>query len=407
MNSKKIIATLLCTVMLVASTFVCFSNSGLAATNGSVFETQDQTVVLDNERGYSRKELKSMERFNSDFLKNQSEASEVYKKLTQSFGTAGMVQAIDYPEYYGGSYIDNDGKLVINSTDNSNSNNQNFKQRTGTDKFILKPCKYSYKMLNKIVDTLNTYKLEKADSPISVNFNSYALLDEQNNIVVYLDEYNQEQIEAFKKQVIDSPAIEFRKAVGKFENEISINAGSTIDSGIYSASVGYRARLNGVDGIVTAAHFVSPVSSIEKDGITFAICTASKESGSVDASFCKITNSLYIPTNTLEGTSNTISTTISEPGVGTVINKVGLSTGATSGKIISTNASLTVEGVTFTNLTSADYTSAPGDSGGIVYSYVSSSNTRYTLGIHKGAVGSTRYYVKANQINSALGTSRY
>ena len=84
-----------------------------------------------------------------------------------------------------------------------------------------------------------------------------------------------------------------------------------------------------------------------------------------------------------------------------------MSTGATSGKIISINASFTVSGETFTNLTSADYESASGDSGGIVYSYISSTNTRLTLGIHKGSLGSTRYYVKANQINSALGTSRY
>lgn len=84
-----------------------------------------------------------------------------------------------------------------------------------------------------------------------------------------------------------------------------------------------------------------------------------------------------------------------------------ISTGHTSGKVISTNASVTIGGVTFTNLTSADYSSAPGDSGCIVYSYISSTNTRLTLGIHKASDGTTRYYVKANQINSALGTSRY
>lgn len=76
-------------------------------------------------------------------------------------------------------------------------------------------------------------------------------------------------------------------------------------------------------------------------------------------------------------------------------------------KVLSTNVTVTLDGITHTNLTSADYSSSGGDSGGIVYSYVSSTNTRYTLGIHCAAVGSTRYYIKADEINSALGTSRY
>lgn len=114
--------------------------------------------------------------------------------------------------------------------------------------------------------------------------------------------------------------------------------------------------------------------------------------------------------NILSGTSNTLSTTISEPGVGTTINKIGRSTGHTSGKVISTNVSATFSsGATINNLTTANYSSAAGDSGCVVYSYVSSSNTRLTLGIHTGVSndGVTRYYTKANEVNAALGTSRY
>ena len=412
MKTKRIFfALLLCIVMIVSSMSVSFasnsSDTGLVPTNGSILETQDQTVALNNEIGYSSEELKSMERFDKAFLKNQSKASEAYQKLIKSFGTVGIPDASDFPEYYGGAYINDEGKLVINVTSNTTSISQDFNKRTGTDEFILKPSKYSFKMLTKIMDTLNTYKLKKADSPISANFNSYALLDAQNSIVVYLDEYNQEQIEAFKKQVLDSSAIEFKKATGKVKDEINVNPGSSITSGGSGGSVGYRARRGGVDGIITAGHVAAFNADVEKDGTIFASCTAREFSGSVDASFCRITNSNYTPTNTLEGTSNTLSTTISEPGVGTVINKIGASTGHTSGKIISTNASATYLGVTFTNLTSADYVSAAGDSGGIVYSYIISTNTRLTLGIHVASDGTTRYYVKANQINSALGTSRY
>jgi hypothetical protein len=350
-----------------------------------------------------------MEQFDKVFLMNQSRASEVYQKLISSFGTIGMLKASDYPDYYGGAYINDEGKLVINVTSDITSKSQDFIKRTGTDEFILRPCKYSFKMLTEIMDTINNYKLKNEGSPICSNVNSYALLDAQNCIIVYLDEYNQEQINIFNKEIPDSPAIEFKKAIVKCKDEINVNSGAYITSDGVSGSVGYRARLDGIDGIVTAGHLAALNAYVQKSGINFSKCTARQYSGSVDASFCEIIDSNYTPTNILDISGDTLSTTISEPGAGTVINKIGYGTGQTSGKIISTNASATFSGVNFTNLTTANYSSSNGDSGCIVYSYISSTNTRYTLGIHKGtgSDGTTRYFVKANNINSALGTTRY
>ena len=90
-------------------------------------------------------------------------------------------------------------------------------------------------------------------------------------------------------------------------------------------------------------------------------------------------------------------------------NKIGMKTGHTSGKVLSTNVTITFSsGATISNLTSADYESGPGDSGCVVYSYIGSTGARLTLGIHTGASGSgTRYYTKENEVNAALGTSRY
>lgn len=87
-----------------------------------------------------------------------------------------------------------------------------------------------------------------------------------------------------------------------------------------------------------------------------------------------------------------------------------MKTGHTSGRVLSTNATATSsDGKTTDNLTAADYEAAPGDSGGVVYSYISATGERRTLGIHTGRSkdGSVSYYSKANEINAALGTSRY
>ncbi|HZK71903.1 MAG TPA: hypothetical protein VFD03_10390 [Clostridia bacterium] len=115
----------------------------------------------------------------------------------------------------------------------------------------------------------------------------------------------------------------------------------------------------------------------------------------------------HTPSNVLVDSSNVLSTTISSSGVGTVINKAGKSTGYTSGTVTSTNVSVSYDGQNFNYLVAANYTSAPGDSGGIVYSYISSTNTRYTLGIHVASNGTTRYYCKAMHVNDALGCTRY
>lgn len=297
--------------------------------------------------------------------------------------------------------------MVVYVASNSNDYQQRFLQSIGSAKVIFKPSKYSFKSLTEIMNILNAYKLSNPSDLISKNFNSYQIRDDQNDIVVYLDNYSQAQIDTFKKQVIDTPAITFEKATEPVHDYVNVNPGSAITCGTSGGSVGYRARVSGQSGIVTAAHFVPLNSNVAKSGTNFAQCTTRQESGSVDAAFCQITNTSYTPTNTINGTSNTLSTTISEPGVGTVINMVGATSGHLSGKIVSTNATATVGGVTFTNLTSADFLATNGDSGCIVYSYISSTNTRYTLGIVKCGSSSVTYYCKANQINSALGTSRY
>ncbi len=57
------------------------------------------------------------------------------------------------------------------------------------------------------------------------------------------------------------------------------------------------------------------------------------------------------------------------------------------------------------------YTSQHGDSGGLVYSYTSSTNTRYTVGINRGSViyngEKLGVCVKAYMINKRLEVERY
>ena len=368
----------------------------------------EETTTTDE--AFLEAERESMAKYDSKFLAKQEDSYLNYENLMNYFKTTTNSVDNPYPDYYGGSYIDDNGDFVIYIKETGASkvaSTQISSAGLKENDFIVRRANYSYNELNSVMDTLNAFKLNNPDDPIANNFNIYWLSDKDNQIIVELDEMNEAQIERFKKNVIDSPMIIFKESSGKPVKEVNVNPGQKISTSSASGSMGYRAKRNNVVGIVTAGHLASLNTQININGTNIGKVTARQESGSVDAEFIEITNSNYKPTNTLNGTSNVLSTTTSQPGVGTVINKSGFSTGATSGKVLATNVTVTLDGITHTNLTSADYSSSAGDSGGIVYSYVSSTNTRYTLGIHCAAVGSTRYYIKADEINSALGTSRY
>ncbi|HEX8575971.1 MAG TPA: hypothetical protein VF677_06715 [Flavobacterium sp.] len=133
----------------------------------------------------------------------------------------------------------------------------------------------------------------------------------------------------------------------------------------------------------------------------------------MDAAFIPINDpDAYYPSNTICNTGTSLSTTTSRPGLGTIVNMRGFTTGYTSGKILNTDASIKNElGLLITNMTSAEFPSSGGDSGGIIYTVISSTNARPTVGVLKGRVVEgttiTLYYSKADLVLSALGVSRF
>ena len=63
-----------------------------------------------------------------------------------------------------------------------------------------------------------------------------------------------------------------------------------------------------------------------------------------------------------------------------------------------------------TNMTLASFYSDYGDSGGIVYTYISPTNTRYTVGVLRGRLGDDHYktvFTKAGILLSIFGVERY
>lgn len=347
-------------------------------------------------------------------IDNQKEAVDSYREMLISFGQTKTrsVASGEYPNYYGGSYINEDGKLVIFVLGDIHKGKSKLTNITSNNEIITIPADYSFNLLNAVMDTIDAFKLNEANKQYCTNFNWWAIQDDQNRVVVALDDFSDDAIKEFKKHVSNSPAIVFKKSTGGHEEHANVN----VDPGIYvysptdDLSIGYRAANNYYEGVVTAAHGIEQYNDLLMNGKVFAQCTKRNRGGEVDAAWCPITDSNYQPTNYIGGNKSMIlSTQTDQPGKGTVVNMHG-QINQSYGVITNTRASVTYKsGYSYTNITDATYDSDKGDSGAIVYSYVSSTGYRYTLGIHQGAStdGKTAHFCKADLINQKLGIFRY
>lgn len=393
------------TIMLAFMTLLSIN----ACSDTDMHQEQNATDQL------KAKSLKSQQTFEAD-ASHQWEANERLSKLIESFGTVNnrfSQEVPRYPNYYGGAYVTEKGGLVVLIQGDQQSGEKAIQSVIGSGNVEFKVAKYSYSYLTALMDELNDLALRKKDPEILRSLTSFSLMDAANEIEVQVIGLDDQKRGKLQKLLLNKAGINFITSTGRFTAEVTINPGCEVSrnaSMAGSGSIGFSAKRNsdGKLGFVTAGHAILVGEKAYYGGTAVGTCVNSQQSGTVDAAFVTLDNSTSDNvSNTLCGTSNMLSVSTTLPGAGTTVNKIGQSTGSTSGTIISTNVSvISGTGSTITNMTSANYTSAGGDSGGPVYTFISSSGTRPTAGIHMGASGSTRYFTKASNILSTFGIAR-
>lgn len=328
---------------------------------------------------------------------------------------------IEYPSDFGGMYINDNQKLVIQLVKNSKTN--------AIIRFVT--SNVSDDIVYQYVDNSNE-ELEKVNNIIMEYFsNSTSIyegfkanyVDVVNNVVVVeLKNNNIEEQTWFKENVIDSELITFIQNENINVETSSYNAGSIFTyykngTGPYNCSIGYRAKRNGAEGFVTAAHCVE--KGINYYGYGTAMAESYSPYEGLDGAFVQLTTGHSV-TNNIEGTSTTIGTTTSTmPIFGVLVSKSGYKTGVTSGQITNVNYSSVIndkdQGTSqyWQHLVKTSVTNQKGDSGGIVYS---SGNPASVMGIVHGCTlisGSndcssySMSYSRADLINNSLGLTRY
>lgn len=121
---------------------------------------------------------------------------------------------IDYPDYFGGAYINNQYDLVFNIVGDTSKYKKDIIQRIGNDNFHLKKCRYSYKHLIEANDSINQFIQNHKNTSTTKNIGFYnsAISIEQNVVIVQLIDNSPDKIDLFEASIYKSPTIIFMKA---------------------------------------------------------------------------------------------------------------------------------------------------------------------------------------------------
>ena len=148
---------------------------------------------------------------------NNKLSLEMYDKLMNSFGKDWMERESDpdlYPDYYGGSFIDNNGNFVIALTNNSQKVQELLKEALETDKFKTEAVQYSYRQMLRVMDSIDEFLINNSipDDHVVLSHFAGAYPDVmENRVKVLFTEINQSIINSFKRDVINSPMVIFEK----------------------------------------------------------------------------------------------------------------------------------------------------------------------------------------------------
>ncbi|MDD2931279.1 MAG: hypothetical protein PHO39_06360 [Fermentimonas sp.] len=156
------------------------------------------------------------ESINSETTQNIN-ALALHDKLMASFSDDWIERESDpdlYPEYYGGSFIDNNGNFIIAVTGNMDKNREYLTDILGTDNFKIETVRYSYREMMRVMDHIDDFLVNSSipnDHPVLIRFAGAYPDVMENRVKVLLTEVNDDIISTFKKDVSNSPLIIFEQ----------------------------------------------------------------------------------------------------------------------------------------------------------------------------------------------------
>ena len=141
----------------------------------------------------------------------------LHDKLMNHFSEDWIERESDpdlYPDYYGGSFIDNNGIFVIAVTSNTENVKELLKEALETDNFKVESVRYSYKEMLRVMDSIDEFLVDSSissDHIVLVHFAGAYPDVMENRVKVLLTDMNQNIISSFKRDVTNSQLVIFEQ----------------------------------------------------------------------------------------------------------------------------------------------------------------------------------------------------
>ncbi len=353
-------------LVLISNSHIFKENSNVQLSYVDIESSETKALVAESFKNTYGSEYKTI-------LSNNEKANLIANQIALTYYDQNSNE-VKYPNSFGGQYINDNNELVIQIVKDAKEKSILDTTKKYDENIVYEYVNNSYEELNKVNDAIIAYFTQKDVDTKSLSAN---YVDTKNNIVVVeLKNNTLEEQEWFKSNVIDSPLIRFVKNEQNVTLTSTYNAGGNINN---ICSIGFRARMNGVDGFMTAAHcFVR-----NENVIGFGVVTERirDDANGIDGEFIAlssgntVTNNLQYPVYP-SSVLSTLTSTFHVNVEGGLIAKEGFATQLTKGVISNTNYSYTdKQGNYFAKFILTNVLCNNGDSGGVVFQINSLGNT--------------------------------
>ena len=310
----------------------------------------------------------------------------------------------EFIEKYGGAYIEGNVLYICYRYDLSDSVFTLLQETLASSNYTINlvPCSYSYQDLRGIIASLYQDISNHSNdvSHWSSSIRIFYINQMMNRIICKYYDYDGNQQEKIEHALSELPIClekmeEEETCEEQSEMTTTVNPGDGLSYGNADSSIslGVRCIKNGEYGFLTTIHSSSTGVAVKYNGTTIGTVTASVHDSMSDFSFVKLTNNSYSIGNHPKSYASVqmSSSYISSFPYNYIVYFAGRSTpGIRGGTVI--DSSFYDFGYCADALACSFTSSAPGDSGGLIYGY--SSGSYRVCGIFDGQItqSNTVYY---------------
>ena len=354
------------------------------------------------------------------------------KTVSQHYTVDGF-GASDYPSYYGGSYINTDGNMVVLIKNDigekivtKKSWYKDFCSRINSDNFVIRYISNNLCCLISTADQIVFGEIRNFLEEVS--YNGMSINISENCIYVYVR--NEEDVPLVKKVLKDKPCIvkvsdeAYRYTVGLYGGE-GISLSNSLSAAQFSVAFRVKKTVNysTTYGFLTCGHaFQGNNASVylpqSETGMNLNVLIGSvssseqQNSGNTDAAVIRLNNNVSSYNSIFYTSTQIHAGSYISLQKGNTVYMRGKTTGVSIGVVKDISLSVTVGGDSFIDLVKTDYPSANGDSGGAVYSQPNSFNYAFAVGIQCGTITTPlgnvgSFYTKIYNAVNTLGFTLY